>query len=78
MSSRRTAVAANTHSLPKLDTFPAPQVLSPEEQVLMAYAAHAPEVEQRALIEEREKLEAPLTIPAITIQPLEPPAPGGN
>jgi hypothetical protein len=65
-------------SLPKLETFPSPQALTPEEQALATYAAHASEGEQQALIEAREKLEAPLSIAAITIQPLEPPAPGGN
>jgi len=75
---RNIAVAISKHSLPKLDTFPAPQTLTPEEQALATYAAHAPEDEQRALIEAHEKLEAPLSIAAITIQPLEPPAPGGN
>ena len=75
---RHSGVAANTRSLPKLDTFPAPQVLTPEEQALATYAAHAPEEQQRALIEAHDKLEAPLTIAAISIQPLEPPAPGGN
>ena len=78
MSSRRTAVAANARSLPKLDTFPAPQALTPEEQALASYASHATEDEQRALIEANNKLEAPLTIAAIEIQPLEPPVPGGN
>jgi len=72
------ALADGAHPLPKLDTFPAPQTLTPEEQALANYVAHAPEDEQQALIEAREKLQAPLTIAAITIQPLEPPTPSGN
>jgi hypothetical protein len=78
LRTRHLAVAANPQQLPKLDTFPAPQMLTPEEQVLAAYASDAPEVEQRALIEAHNRLEAPLTIAAIEIQPLEPPVPGGN
>ena len=75
---RHIAVATKTHTLPKLDTFPAQRVLTPEEQALATYAADAPVEEQRALVEAHDKLEAPLAIAAITIQPLEPPGPGGN
>jgi hypothetical protein len=70
--------AANTQSLPKLDTFPAPQALTPNEQAFATYVAHATEEEQRALIEVHDHLEAPLTIAAIKIQPLEPPEPIGH
>jgi hypothetical protein len=72
------SIASNKQSLPRLETFPAPQALTPEEQAMATYAAHAPEEERQALIEAHERLETPLTIAVITIQPLEPAGPGGN
>jgi hypothetical protein len=70
--------AGKVQSFPKLDVFPTPYPLTAEEQALVAYAARAPEPERRALIEAQKQIEAPITITAIKIQPIEPPEPGGN
>lgn len=75
---RYAAIAAKTAPLPKLDVFPTPQPLTLAEQALAAYAALAPEPERQSLIEAQKQVEAPLTIAAIQIQPLEPPDHDGN
>jgi hypothetical protein len=76
--SSRTAAAARVQRLPKLDVFPAPQPLTPAEQALIAYVAHAPNAERQSLVDAQKRLDAPLTIAALEIKPLEPPEPGGN
>ena len=70
--------AARTAPLPKLDVFPTPRPLTPEEKTLAIFAAQASEPERRSLIEAQQQADAPLSIAAIQIQPLEPPEPGGN
>ncbi len=77
-NSRDALPAAKTEHLPKLDVFPAPRPLTPEEQALASYVARVPETERQSLIEAQKRAEAPLTIAAIQIQPLEPPDHGGN
>jgi hypothetical protein len=72
------AIAVKTEPLPKLDVFPTPQPLSSEEQALVDYAAHATKSERQSLIDVQQQMDAPLTIAAITIQPLEPPKSDGN
>ncbi|MGA7340491.1 MAG: hypothetical protein WBE72_15335 [Terracidiphilus sp.] len=74
----RAAAAPSVQRLPKLDVFPAPQPLTPPEQALIAYVAHAPQAERQSLIETEQKINAPLSIEALEIKPLEPPEPGGN
>lgn len=74
-SSQRTPKAA---SLPKLAVFPTPQPLTPAEQALAEYAAHAPQADRQALLEAQKQIDEPLSIAAIEIQPLEPPDGGGN
>jgi hypothetical protein len=64
--------------LPKLDVFPASQPLTPAEQELVAYIAHAPEAELQSLVEAQKQVDAPLSIAALEIQPLKPPEPAGN
>lgn len=76
--SSRAAVAASAKRLPKLDVFPAPQPLTREEKELIAYVAHTPQAERQSLIEEQKQMDAPLSIAALEIQPLEPPDTGGN
>ncbi len=71
-------VAAHPAPLPKLDVFPTPQPLTPEEQALVAFATQSPESERQALLEAQKKSNEPLRIAAIHISPLEPPAPGTN
>ena len=56
---------------PKLDIFPTPTPLTPEEQAFAAFAFSAPEPERRALIESQKQLNVPLSIAAIHIPPLE-------
>jgi hypothetical protein len=58
--------------LPKLDVFPSPQPLSPEERALLHYVARAPEPERKALIATQNQPVAPLAIAEIQIPPLEP------
>jgi len=70
--------AAKAAPLPKLDVFPTPQALTPEEQALTVFAAKAPQSERQALIKAQKQADAPLSIAAIQIQPLEPPDQGGN
>ncbi len=75
---RFAAEAARAAHLPKLDVFPTPRPLTPKEKALAIFAAEAPEPERRSLIEAQQQADAPLSIAAIQIQPLEPPEPGGN
>ncbi len=76
--SHRAVFAAKAAPLPKLDVFPTPRPLTPEEQALAVFAAHAPESERQSLIEAQANADAPLSIAAIQIQPLEPPDQGAN
>lgn len=75
---RRAALAAHWAPLPKLDFFPTPQPLSPEEQALVEFAAHASKSDRESLLKAKEQADAPLRIAAIEIKPLEPPASGAN
>ena len=70
--------AAKAPTLPKLNVFPMPQPLSPEEQALAVFAARASEAERQSLIKAREQADAPIRIAAIDIQPLNPLGNGGN
>ena len=65
------SVVAKTQSLPMLDVFPTPQPLTPAEQALVDFATQAPISERKSLIEAQQKTDAPLTIAAIEIQPIE-------
>jgi hypothetical protein len=60
-------------ALPKLDVFPTPQPLTPEEQALVAFAVRAPESERKSFIEAQRQAEAPLRIAAIEIPPIDSP-----
>lgn len=70
--------AAISAALPKLDVFPTPQPLTREEHALAIFAIHAPARELQALIEAQKQDDAPLSVTAIDIQPLDPPDQGGN
>ena len=72
------ASAAKSVPPPKLDVFPTPRPLTPEEQALVAFATQAPESERLALLEAQKIKDEPLHIAAIHIPPIEPPAPGAN
>jgi cytoskeletal protein RodZ len=56
---------------PKLEVFPTPQQLTPQEQALLRYTAQIPEPQRAALIETPKPVDAPLNIAAIRIPPLE-------
>jgi hypothetical protein len=68
---RLAAVDSNTQPLPKLDVFPTPQPLTPEEQALVNFVSRAPASERNSLIEAQQQRDVPLTIAAIKIQPIE-------
>jgi hypothetical protein len=72
------ATVERTRRLPKLDVFPTPQPLTPAEQELVAYIAHAPETELQSLVDAQKQMDAPISIAALEIQPLRPPEPAGN
>jgi hypothetical protein len=73
-----TTAGTRTAPLPKLDVFPTPRPLTPEERALAVFAAQAPESERQSLIEAQKQIDAPLSIAAIQIPPLEPPQKGTN
>lgn len=64
--------------LPKLDVFPTPKPLTPAEKALVAYVGRAPQAERESLVEDEQRMNAPLTIEALEIKPLEPTEPQGN
>jgi hypothetical protein len=78
MRPHRTAVAAKAQSLPKLDVFPTPQPLTPAERALVEFTSRAPSSERKSLIAAQQQPDAPLTIAAIKIQPIELPELGTN
>jgi len=63
-------------ALPKLDVFPAPQPLTPQEQALVVFVAQAPETERKAVVEAQQQIETPISVAAIHIPPLESPDKG--
>jgi hypothetical protein len=63
-------------ALPKLDVFPAPQPLTPQEQALVVFVAQAPETGRKAFAEAQQKIGTPISIAAIHIPPLESPDKG--
>ena len=75
---RHRALAIRSAPLPKLDVFPTPQPLSPQERALVNFAAHATKSERESLVTSQQQADAPLHIAAIQITPLQPPAPGAN
>jgi hypothetical protein len=58
---------------PKLDVFPAPQPLTPQEQALVAFVDQAPEIERKAVAQAHQQIEPPISIATIDIPPLGPP-----
>jgi hypothetical protein len=75
---RTIAFAVNSVSLPKLDVFPTPQPLTPEEQAVAISTFQTPDAEFSAVMLAQKQEDAPLSIAAINIRPLEPPDQGGN
>ena len=64
--------------LPKLDVFPAPAPLTPEERSLAAVADAGPPPQRDALIESQKNLDTPLNIAALNIPPLAAPGEGNQ
>jgi hypothetical protein len=62
--------------LPKLDVFPTPQPLTPQEQALVTYATRASSPQLQALVAAQKEVGKPLNIAAINIPPLESPDEG--
>jgi hypothetical protein len=58
--------------LPKLDVFPTPRPLSPEEQAMVRFVATTPPSEIQAMQKAQQQQDEPLHIAAIVIQPLKP------
>ena len=72
------AIAVKAQPLPKLDIFPTPKPLTSAEQILVEFVSRAPASERKSMIEAQQQLDAPLTIAAIKIQPIELPDLGTN
>lgn len=71
-------IAAKAIPLPKRDVFPTPRPLTPQEQALVEFAAHATKAERASFFAAQQQADEPLHIAAIQIPPIEPPAPGTN
>jgi hypothetical protein len=56
---------------PKLEVFPTPQPLTPQEQALLRYTTQIPEPQRAVLLETSKPVDAQLNIAAIRIPPLE-------
>lgn len=65
------ASAAPPQPLPKLDVFPTPTPLSPQEQALVAFAAQAPPAVKQQVIVAQQHIADPLTIAELKIRPLD-------
>jgi hypothetical protein len=55
-------LAAKSRTLPKLDVFPTPTPLSPQEKALVYFAEHAPSSVQRAVLREQQNWEKSISI----------------
>ena len=57
--------------LPKLEVFPTPTSLSPQEQALAAFAKYGPPAVQRAVLEDQKHWDDPIIVADLREQPLE-------
>jgi len=57
-------------ALPKLEVFPAPRALSPQEQALLAFASEAPAGVRQAVIEDQQYWDTPIVVAEVKIRPL--------
>ena len=62
---------ASLSPLPKLDVFPTPQPLTPEERAFVVLITQTPTPVRNALLAAQEQDDAPVHIAAIHIPPLE-------
>ena len=60
--SRPRVTVAKARPLPKLDVFPTPTPLSPEEEGLAAFAKHGPPEVQRAVVEDQKHWDDPIIV----------------
>jgi hypothetical protein len=67
-----TTQAAEELPRPKLDVFPTPQPLTPQERALSSMATQAPVPLRKALAEAQTQEDTPVRIAAIHIPPIEP------
>lgn len=72
-SSASREVASHTAPLPKLDVFPTPQPLTPEEEALVAFAKHGPPEVQRAVIEDQKHWDDPIIVAELVEKSPQPP-----
>ena len=56
--------------LPKLDVFPTPTPLSPQEQALAAFAQHGPPAVQRAVLDDQQHWDDPIIVADLREQPV--------
>jgi hypothetical protein len=68
---RATRVARNEQPQPKLDVFPTPTPLSPEEQALVAFAKYGPPAVQRAVLEDQKHWDDPIIVAELRAQPMQ-------
>lgn len=68
---RPAALTAREQPLPKLDVFPTPAPLSPEEQGLVTLATKAPPKVQQQVIAAEQHIADPINIAELTIRPLD-------
>lgn len=73
-----TAVATEAGALPKLNVFPTPKPLSPSEKALVQFVERSPTIARNSFIDAPNQDDAPLSVAAIEIQPLETPELGMN
>jgi hypothetical protein len=66
------ALTASAEPLPRLDVFPTPQPLTPQERALVAVAVQTPLPLRAALAQAQIQDDPPIRIAAIHIPPLEP------
>jgi hypothetical protein len=77
-SAPRAARAEAAFARPKLDVFPTPRPLSPQERAFVDFASAAPARDRNAYLEAQKDLDQPIHIAAIHIQPIQAPAEGNE
>ena len=66
---------ATARPLPKLDVFPTPTPLTPQEQALVAFAQHGPTEVQHAVLEDQKHWDDPIIVADLQEQPRQPATP---
>jgi hypothetical protein len=64
-------LAAKSEPLAKLDVFPTPTPLSPEEQALATFATHGPHEVQQAVLEDQKHWDDPIIVAELQEQPVQ-------